>query len=248
MPKLSKSHSTDIEKDNGKTDEPSVTNDEFSKDKKAENKPYLVSEKENLSEKFMIDMEMVGGDDEQKVLDKIEKLEARLKAEEKERKKTGMQVKELNKKISDMMAAEAVAAKPGAGYLSEGSTIELGIIDGDEELKVLEKVKRLEIRLEEEENKVKSLNIELTDLQSAKESVENDFANTKKLLQEKNSNQLKKINALESTLEEVESRAIAAEQELSPIKKELLKAQISDTKAQQELYKLKIEKLKRDEE
>ncbi len=248
MPKLSKSHSTDIEKDNVKTDEPTVTNDEFRKDKKAENKLSVVLEKEHLSEGSTIGMEMVAKEEELKVLEKVKKLEARLKEEENERKKTGIQLKELNKKIADMQAAEAVAAKPGSGYLSEGSTIGLGIIDGDEELRVLEKVKRLEVRLEEEENKVKSLNKELTDLQSAKERVENDFANTKKLLQEKNSNLLKKINTLESTLEETESRAIAAEQELSPIKKELLKAQISETKTQQELYKLKIEKLKRDEE
>jgi len=248
MPKLSKSSSTDIEKDKIKIDKPSVINDEFRKDKKAENKPSHVLGKEYLSEGSTIGMEMLDGDDELKILEKVEKLEAKLKAEEKERKKTGIQVKELNKKISDLQAAEAVAEKPGSGYLSEGSTIELGIIDGDDELRVLEKVKRLESRLAKEENKVKSLNKELTDLQSAKEGIENDFANAKKLLEEQNNNLLEKINALESTLKETESRAIAAEQELLPMKRELLKAQISETKAQQGLYKLKIEKLKNDEE
>lgn len=226
MPKLSKSYSKDIEKDKVKIDKPSV-----------------VLEKEYLSAGSTIGLEMVDGDEDLKISEKVERLEARLKAEEKERKK-------LNKKISDMQVAEAetVTAKPGAGYLSEGSTIGLGIIDGDEELRVLKKVKRLEARLEEERNKVKSLNKDLADLQSVKENIENDFANTKKLLQEENNNLLEKINTLESALEETESRAIAAEQELNPIKKELLKLQISETKTQQELYKLKIEKLKRDEE
>ncbi|MGR3292749.1 MAG: hypothetical protein ACUZ9M_01875 [Candidatus Scalindua sp.] len=243
MPKLSKSHSTDIEKENVKTDKLSVTNDEFRKDKNAKNRSSTISEKENLSERFMISMEMVGGDGEQTVLEKIEKLEARLKKEEEERKK-------LNKKISGLQAAEAksVITKPGGGYLSEGSTIELGIIDGDEEIRVLKKVKRLEARLEGEKNKVKSLNKDLTDLQSAKENIENDFANTKKQLQEESNKLLEKINTLESALEETKLRAIAAEQELNPIKKELIKLQISETKTQQELYKLKIEKLKRDEE
>lgn len=265
LPKLLKSNSTDIEKDKVEveTDKPSVINDEFrddktaakrdisfTEDKETENKPSAVSGKEYLSEGSTIGAEMVDGDEELNVLEKVKKLETRLKAEEKEREETGIQVKELNKKISDLQAAEAdaVAAKPGSGYLSGGSTIGLGIVDGDEELKVLEKVKRLETRLEEENNKVKALNKELTDLQLAKKSVENDFANTKKQLQEKNNNLLEKINELESTLNETESRAIAAEQELIPIKKELLKTQISETKAQQELYKLKIEKLKKDEE
>ncbi|MBC8549408.1 MAG: hypothetical protein H8D23_07135, partial [Candidatus Brocadiales bacterium] len=67
-------------------------------------------------------------------------------------------------------------------------------------------------------------------------------------LQESSKGLLEKIKILESTVKETELRAIAAEKELHPIQKELLKVQISETKAQQELYKLKIEKLKRDEE
>jgi len=92
------------------------------------------------------------------------------------------------------------------------------------------------------------LNKELADLQVAKKAVENDFANTVKSMEQKSSGLLEKMSALESTAKEAEARAIAAEQELNPIKKELIKLQIADTKVQQELYKLKIEKLKRDEE
>ncbi len=143
---------------------------------------------------------------------------------------------------------EAPPSEQGSGYLSEGSAISIGIVDGDEELKVLQKIKRLEIRLGEERNKVKALGEELTDLQAAKETVEKDLVNTKKELEEKNNNLLEKINALESKIKETESRAIAAEQELNPVKKELLKTQISETKAQQELYKLKIKNLNKDEE
>jgi hypothetical protein len=242
-PKPLKSDNTDIKKDKAKVDKPSV-----------------VLEKEYLPEAPAKDREEADRVEGQKVLENIQKLETRLKAEEKERNKTSIQViklnnkkapEEINKDISTNIneaEGKAVAAEPGSGYLSEGSAIRLGQVDGDDEIKVLKKVRRLEARLEAERNKVKALGEELTNLQAAKESVENDFANTKEELEEKSNNLLEKINALTSKLEETESRAIATEQELDPIKKELLKAQISETKAQQELYKLKIENLQKDEE
>jgi len=52
---------------------------------------------------------------------------------------------------------------------------------------------------------------------------------------------------LESKLIDTEARAVAAESELKPVKKELLKTQLSEIKAQQELYKLKIDNLKKEE-
>ena len=61
-----------------------------------------------------------------------------------------------------------------------GSALSMGVMDGDEELKVLDKIKRLEARLEAEKNKVKTLNSDLSELQIAKESVDKDFADTKK--------------------------------------------------------------------
>ena len=202
--------------------------------------------KNNYQKDPAIGVEKVVGDEELKVLNKVKKLEARLRKEEDERKKTDALVEELNKQISTLQAA--AAAKSGAGYLEDGSTIGLGIVDGDDELRVLKKVKRLEARLVEEQNKVELLNEELTALQSAKETVEKDLANSKNLLQEESDRLLEKISTLESTLKETKSRAIAAEEKLHPIEKELLKVQISETRAQQELYKLKIEKLKEDEE
>ena len=81
---------------------------------------------------------------------------------------------------TEEITMEAPPSEQGSGYLSEGSTISIGIVDGDEELKVLQKIKRLEARLEEERNKVKALGEELTDLQAAKEKVEKDFVNTKR--------------------------------------------------------------------
>ncbi|MBC8550193.1 MAG: hypothetical protein H8D23_11160 [Candidatus Brocadiales bacterium] len=261
MPKRSNSASTDTKKD--KTDKPSekkeksrnsvtVVKDDipFTKTREANNKASVALQKKHSFEGSTIGVEKPNADKEQKLLDKVNNLEARLRREERERKKTGIQVKKLNKKLSAMQPSKAgvVAATPGAGYLSDGSTIGLGIVDGDDELRVLKKVKRLEARLEEEENKVKSLNKELADIQAAKEKVENDLANSNEMMQEKSNSLLEKIKALESTVKETESRAIAAEQELAPVKKELLKAQISETKTQQELYKLKIEKLKENEE
>ena len=245
-PKLSKSDNTDntnIKEDEVKVDKPSV-----------------VLEKEYLPQVPEKDMEAADRVEGQKVLENIKKLEARLKVEENERNKTNIQViKPNNKKVSEEKNkdiptnineadSKAVAAEPGSGYLSEGSAVRLGLVDGDEEIKVLHKVRRLEARLEAERNKVKALGEELTNLHAAKESVEKDFANTKEELEEKSNNLLEEINALNSKLEETESRAIATEQELEPIKKELLKTQISETKAQQELYKLKIENLNKDEE
>lgn len=244
----------------------------FPKTNKVEDKQSVVLDPEGSS----TGMDPVGRVEGQKALENIKKLEAGLKSEENEIYKTSLQTKKIDKKISDRHVAqedvekkfannkkaleeknkniqtktsedEAVAVKPGSGYLSEGSAIRLGLVDGDEEIKVLKKVRRLEARLEAERNKVKSLGEEVTNLRAAKESVEKDFANTRKELEEKNNNLLEKINALESKLKETESKAIAAEQELNHVKKELLKTQISETKAQQELYKLKIENLNKDE-
>ncbi len=260
LPKLTDTTKTDTVK--GKKDKSSVINTKsrkgetakkdvptITKDKKVKSKSSTALQKKHSFQGSAIGVEKVNIGKEQKLLHKVKILEARLKKEERERKKTSIQIKDLNKKISEMQAAEvkAIEEKHGSGYLSGGSTIGLGIVDGDEELKVLEKVKRLEARLVEENNKVNTLNKELSDLQTAKESVEKEFAESKKSLQDKNDKLLEKIKTLESSLKESEARAIAAENELNPIKKELLKTQISETKAQQELYKLKIEKLKNDE-
>ncbi len=138
--------------------------------------------------------------------------------------------------------------KQGSGYLSEGSALSMGVMDGDEELKVLKKIKRLEARLETEKNKVETLNKELSTQQTAKEGAEKDFADTKKKLEEKNTELLDVIKSLESKLKESEARVTTAEQELASAKKELLKSQIIETKVQQELYKLKIDNLKQDKE
>jgi hypothetical protein len=259
MPKLSKSTSVDIEKEKVKADESSVMNEElkidetdanqampFSVTKRPKNKPFDILGKEYLPIESYIGVEKAPDEGELTVLKKVKKLEAKLKEEQEKRTKTDTLVNELNKKI-EVLQPKSVTIRPG-GYLADGSTIGLGIVDGDDELRVLKKVKRLEARLVEEEKKVEALNKELADLQTAKEAIENDFANTVKSMEEKSKGLLEKASAMESTAKKAEARAIAAEQELNPIKKELIKLQIADTKVQQELYKLKIEKLKRDEE
>lgn len=150
-------------------------------------------------------------------------------------------------KLSDTEAG-VVATEQGSGYLSEGSSIGMGVIDGDDEVNVLEKIRRLEARLEAERNKVKTFKEKLSKLQTAKEGVEKDFADTKKRLEKENKDLSDKIKALESKLSDTEARVVAAEKALKPVKGELLKAQLSEIKAQQELYKLKIDNLKQEEE
>ncbi len=143
-------------------------------------------------------------------------------------------------KLSDTEAG-AVATEQGSGYLSERSSIKMGVIDGDEEINVLEKIRRLETRLEAERNKVKVFEEKLSKLQAAKEVIEKDFADTKKELEEENKSLLGKVTALGSKLSDTEAKVVATE-------KELVKTQLSDIKAQQELYKLKIDNMNQEEE
>jgi len=157
-----------------------------------------------------------------------------------------------NPLIKENNAKEAPLAEHGSGYLSKGSALGLGIVDGDEEVKVLRKIKILKARLEALRNEMRiqteTSNKKLSDLQAAKEEVEKDFADTKEKLEKENKDLSDKIKALESRLSDTEARAVAAEEELNPVKEELLKTQLSEIKAQQELYKLKIDNLKQEEE
>lgn len=154
--------------------------------------------------------------------------------------------------VKESKAKEAPPAEQGSGYLSKGSPLGLGMVDGDEEVKVLKKVKKLEARLEALRNDIRiqteTSNKKLSDLQAAKEGVEKDFADTKERLEKENKDLSDKIKAFESKLIDFEARAVSAEKELNPVKEELLKTQLSEIKAQQELYKLKIDKLNQEEE
>ncbi|MFQ5687294.1 MAG: hypothetical protein ACE5GV_11590 [Candidatus Scalindua sp.] len=153
--------------------------------------------------------------------------------------------------ISESKAKEAPPAVQGSGYLSKGSPLGLGIVEGDEEVKVLKKIKILEARIKALKNEMRiqteTSTKKLSDLQAAKEGVEKDFADTKERLEKENKDLSDKIKALESKLSDTEARAVAAEKELNPLKKELLKAQLSEIKAEQKLYKLKIDNLKQEE-
>ena len=159
---------------------------------------------------------------------------------EKENKDLSDKTNALVAKLGDTEAG-VVATEQRSGYLSERSPIKMGIIDGDEEINVLEKIKRLETRLEAERNKVKALEDKLSNLQAAKEGVEKDFADTKKGLEGKIKSLSGKVTALESKLSDTESKFSATE-------KELVKTQLSEVKAQQELYKLKIDNINQKEE
>jgi hypothetical protein len=153
--------------------------------------------------------------------------------------------------IKEIKAEEVPPAEQGSGYLSKGSPLGLGMVGGDEEVKVLKKIKILEARLKALRNKMriqtKESNKKLSDLQAAKEVVEKDFADTKEKLEKENKDLSDKIKTLESKLSDTKARAVAAEKELNPVKEELIKTQLSEIKAQQELYKLKIDNLKEEE-
>jgi hypothetical protein len=153
--------------------------------------------------------------------------------------------------VKESKAEEAPPAEQGSGYLSKGSALGLGIVDGDEEVKVLKKIKILEARLKALRNEMRiqaeTSNKKLSDLQAAKEGVEKDFADTKERLEKENKDLSDKIKAVESKLSDFEARAVSAEKELNPVKEELLKTQLSEIKAQQKLYKLRIDNLKEEE-
>lgn len=138
----------------------------------------------------------------------------------------------------------------GAGYLSRGATIDLGIMDGDEEISLLKKIKRLEARLEKERKEKNILrntyDKKLSDHQALLDNTKKELADTRKGLEDRNQDLLETIKVLESELNETEARTVAVEKELRFIKKELLGAQLSEIRTQQELYKLKIDNLKQD--
>ena len=150
--------------------------------------------------------------------------------------------------IETSKAKDAPPSEQGSGYLSEGSSIKMGVIDGDEEVNVLKKIRRLEARLEAERNKVKTFEEKLSKLLVAKKGVEKDFADTKKRLENESKDLSDMIKALGSKLSDTEARAVAAEKELNLVKGELLKVQLTEIKTQQELYKLRIDNLKQEEE
>lgn len=155
--------------------------------------------------------------------------------------------------ISDMIFKEqAVIVKDpagqGTGYLKEGSTVSLGIFDEEEELKVLDKVKKLEKKLNTEVKKRKTLEQYMFDLNIAKDNVEKELADTKEKDGKDIENMSEEINSLEAQKLDLEERANVAEEETERLKKDVLKIKISETKLKQELFKFKIKHLEDTEE
>jgi hypothetical protein len=58
--------------------------------------------------------------------------------------------------VKEGKAEEVPPAEKGSGYLSKGSPLGLGMVDGDEEVKVLKKIKILEARLEALRNEMRT--------------------------------------------------------------------------------------------
>lgn len=136
----------------------------------------------------------------------------------------------------------------GAGYLSSGSTVSVGLLDGDEELKIFEKVRKLEKSLEREKEMRETLEKNLTAVTRAKEHADSELVLTRREL-EGDIKRLKEENKLfEAKIGDLEEKLAVAELRPKQLEEKLIEAQISETKAKQELYKLKIDQLEKGEE
>ena len=136
----------------------------------------------------------------------------------------------------------------GKGYLKDGATVSLGVLDGDEELQVLEKIKRLEKELDKEVEKRNALEESLAEVRAAKNKIEEEFIITKRDLEEIIEDLSRDIKVFKTQKEALEEKFASVEQQIEQLKEEALNSQIAETKAQQELYKLKIEKLEEKQE
>jgi hypothetical protein len=136
----------------------------------------------------------------------------------------------------------------GKGYLKDGSTVSLGVLDGDEELQVLEKIKRLEKELDKEVKKRNAVAESLAETRAAKDKIEEEFIITRKDLEEINEDLSRDMKVFKTQKEALEEKLASAERQIEQLKEEALNSQIAETKAQQELYKLKIKKLEEKQE
>ncbi|HDY68019.1 MAG: hypothetical protein JYX80_07280 [Candidatus Scalindua sediminis] len=150
---------------------------------------------------------------------------------------------EVSTPVDQKTASVTTSDQQGKGYLKDGSTVSLGVLDGDEELQILEKIKRLEKKLNKEIKKREAIVESLTEMKAAKDKVEGEL----KELEWVNNNLLEDIKALETQKKELEEKVAAAEQQSEQLEKKILDSQIAETKAEQELYKLKIEGLEEEQ-
>ncbi len=147
---------------------------------------------------------------------------------------------EVSPPVVQKTASVNTSDQKGKGYLKDGSTVSLGVLDGDEELKILEKIKRLEKKLSKEIQKREALEESLAEMKAAKDEIQEEFIITKKELEEVNNKLLEDIKALEE-------RVAVAEKQSEQLEKKILDSQIAETKAGQELYKIKIERLEEEQ-
>jgi hypothetical protein len=77
-------------------------------------------------------------------------------------------------------------------------------------------------------------------MKAAKDEIEEEFITTKEELEGI-------IKSLSGDIEAWEEKAVTAEQQIELLKEKILNIQIAETKAQQELYKLKIERLEEEQ-
>lgn len=118
-------------------------------------------------------------------------------------------------------ANTAASDQQGKGYLKNGSTVSLGVLVGDEELKVLERIKRLERKLEREKEKRVALEESLAEVRAARDKVEEEFIITKKDLEGIIKSLSEDLDACETQKKELEEKAVSAEQQIELLKEKI---------------------------
>ncbi len=101
----------------------------------------------------------------------------------------------------------------------------------------------MEKELDKEVEKRNAVEENLAEMKAAKDKVEEEFIITKKDLEEINEDLSGDIKVLKTQKEALEEKFASVDRQIEQLKEEALNSQIAETKAQQELYKLKIEKL-----
>ncbi len=150
--------------------------------------------------------------------------------------------------VNENQTAASQPETQGSGYLSSGSTVSVGLLDGDEELKIFEKIKKLEKSLEREKEMRETLEQDLTDATIDKEKIKDECVTAKRELEEEGKNLREEIEILEANIADLERKLAAAELRPKLLEEQLIEAQIAETKARQELFKLKIDQLEKGEE
>ncbi|HHT9144074.1 MAG: hypothetical protein Q7J76_05620 [Candidatus Brocadiaceae bacterium] len=134
---------------------------------------------------------------------------------------------------------EAIAPPKRSGYLASGSTVKVDTGAGNQKTSVLEQLEETRQALISSQAKADSLEKELGNVKEIKTALEAEMEETKKQLEV--AQQLTIEN--ERLNKQLNESHEPYEKKIKKLTLELTKAQIEETKAQQELIGLKIEQL-----